>query len=228
MQLTYYGHSAFSIRTAGKELLFDPFITPNEATRGLVDADALKPDYIFASHAHFDHVADVERIAKNSGALVIANFEIGNYFESRNGLQNVDRLNPGGACRYDFGRVKGTSAIHPSSFADGTYGGIAGGFLVQTDEGDFYYSGDTALTSDMKLITEEAKLAFAVLPIGDRFTMGPADALRASNLLHCNTVVGVHYNTWPPIEIDTAAAKELFREEGKTLLLPAIGETINL
>ena len=228
MQLTYYGHAAFSILVSGKELLFDPYISPNEATHGIVDVDKLRPDYILASHAHIDHVADVERIAKAGGAPVICNFEMGNYFEAKNGLQNVQRLNPGGAKLFDFGRVKGTSAIHTSSFADGTYGGIAGGFLVQTEEGDFYYSGDTALTMDMKLIAEEAKLSFAILPIGDLFTMGYADAARAAEFLNVDTIVGVHYDTWPPIAIDKAAAKDHFRAAGKTLLLPALGETINL
>lgn len=228
MQLTYYGHSTFSILVGGKQILFDPFITPNEATKGIVDADTLRPDYILVSHAHFDHVADVERIAKNSGATVVANFEIANHFEASYGLKHLVRVNPGGAISFDFGRVKGTSAIHTSSFQDGSYGGIAGGYLVQSEEGDFYYSGDTALTYDMKLVAEEAKLTFAILPIGDVFTMGYADALRAANFLNVKTVVGVHYDTWPPIAIDQAAAKDLFREAGKTLLLPAIGETINL
>jgi L-ascorbate metabolism protein UlaG (beta-lactamase superfamily) len=228
MQLTYYGHSSFSVLAAGKVLLFDPFITPNDAAKD-IDVDSLKPDLILASHAHFDHVTDVERIAKNSGATVIANFEMGLYFETKNGLENVRKLNPGGAVRIEgFGRIRGTNAVHSSSFGDGTYGGIAGGFLIQTDEGAFYYSGDTALTMDMKLVAEEARLAFAVLPIGDLFTMGPEEALRAAILLNVGTVVGVHYNTWPPITIDTDAARKLFRENGKTLLLPKIGETINL
>lgn len=227
MQLTYYGHACFAIRTAGKELLFDPFITYNEAAKD-IDIKALRPDYILVSHAHQDHTADLQEIAQNSGGLVISNFEICEYIVAKQGLDKVHGLNHGGGKNFDFGRVKYTNAIHTSSFPDGTYGGNPGGFLVTTEDGAFYYSGDTALTLDMKLIPEEAKLAFAVLPIGDNYTMGPADALRAAKLLECDTIVGVHYNTWPPIAIDTAAAKELFRAAGKTLLLPAIGETINL
>jgi L-ascorbate metabolism protein UlaG (beta-lactamase superfamily) len=124
--------------------------------------------------------------------------------------------------------VKLTSAIHSSSLPDGSYGGNPAGFVVETGEGNFYYSGDTALTMDMKLIADETKLAFAVLPIGDFFTMGVEDALRAAGFVGTNRVVGVHYDTFPPIKLDHDAAMSAARRAGKELLLPKIGETITL
>jgi len=137
-------------------------------------------------------------------------------------------MNHGGSFRFPFGRVKFVNAIHSSVLPDGTYGGNPGGFVVEAAEGAFYYAGDTALTLDMQLIAEEFDLAFAVLPIGDNFTMGANDAGRASKLLKCQTVVGVHYDTFPPIKIDHEEAKATLGKHGATLHLPAIGHTIDL
>lgn len=226
MKLTYYGHACFSVQVGGKTLLFDPFITPNPSAKA-IDAVKVPADFILVSHGHGDHVADVVDIAKRTGALVIAPYEVGCWFEGK-GLSKVQSMNHGGAARTDFGRVKLTSAIHSSSMPDGSYGGNPCGFVIEAAEGNFYYSGDTALTSDMRLIAETTSLKFAVFPIGDFFTMGIEDALRAAEFVAVKKFVGVHYDTFPPIKLDRAAALGAARRGGKELLLPSIGETIEV
>jgi L-ascorbate metabolism protein UlaG (beta-lactamase superfamily) len=226
MKLTYYGHACFVVEAAGQRLLFDPFITPNPLAEK-IDAGKIAADFILVSHGHSDHVADVVEIANRTGATVIAPFEVGSWFEKK-GVANVQAMNHGGAAKTPFGRVKLTAAIHSSSMPDGSYGGNPCGFVVETSDGNFYYSGDTALTSDMKFIGEQTKLRFAVLPIGDFFTMGIEDALRAGDLVAATKIVGVHYDTFPPIKIDHEAASNAARAAGKELLLPKIGESIEV
>jgi L-ascorbate metabolism protein UlaG (beta-lactamase superfamily) len=226
MKFSYYGHACFGVEAGGKKLLFDPFISPNQLAKE-IDPEKISADFILVSHGHGDHVADVVEIARRTKAQVIAPFEVGSWFEKK-GLENVLSMNHGGATQTDFGRVKLTAAIHSSSMPDGSYGGNPCGFLVETRDGNFYYSGDTALTYDMKLIGEETKLNFAVLPIGDFFTMGIDDALRAADYVGANKIIGVHYDTFPPIKIDHAAALNAARAAGKTLLLPKIGETLEI
>lgn len=223
MKFTYYGHSCFCVETGGKKLLFDPFITPNDLAKS-IDVNAIEADTILITHGHFDHIADAVAIAKRTGAKVISNFEIINWIGSQ-GVENVHPMNHGGGFDFDFGRVKYTNAIHTSSFPDGSYAGNPGGFVVQAEDGAFYYAGDTALTMDMELIGEEFDLKFAVLPIGDNFTMGAADAAKAACFVGVSEVVGVHYDTFPPIKIDHAAATAVFQKAGVDLLLMAIGET---
>ncbi len=224
MTLTYYGQSCFAVQTAGKTLLFDPFITPNELAKD-IDVDSIAADFIFVSHGHVDHIADAVSIAKRTGAPVITNFEIAQWLEKQ-GVTDARSMNHGGAAEFEFGRVKYTTAIHSSSFPDGTYAGNPGGFVVTTTDGTFYYSGDTALTLDMKLIGDEFTLDFAVLPIGDHFTMGASDAVRAAEFIHCDRVVGVHFDTFPPIEIDHDDAHAVFNAAGKELILLDIGDSV--
>ena len=226
MKLTYYGHACFSVNTGGKTLLFDPFITPNPLAKA-INIDTVEADFILVSHGHGDHVADVVAIAQRTGATVIAPFEVGEWLEKK-GAKNVQAMNHGGAAKTAFGRVKLTAAIHSSSMPDGSYGGNPAGFVVETAEGSFYYSGDTALTMDMKLIAATTQLRFAVLPIGDFFTMGIDDACRAAEFVGTDKIVGVHYDTFPPIKLDPAAAVAAAQGAGKQLLLPTIGESIDL
>ena len=206
MKITYYGHSCFAAEINGKHLLFDPLISQNPLANE-VDINQIKADHIFVSHAHFDHMVDVVAIANQTGATVLSNFELTGYF-GKNGVENAQPLNPGGTYFSNFGRVKCVTAIHSSSLPDGSYGGCAGGFVVESAEANFYYSGDTALTLDMKLISETTKLKFAVLCIGGTLTMDIDDAIPAAGLLQCKDVMGVHYDTFPSIKIDHAAAKE--------------------
>jgi L-ascorbate metabolism protein UlaG (beta-lactamase superfamily) len=226
MELTYYGQSCFSIAIGGKQILFDPFITPNDLAKH-IDINTIEADYIFLSHGHSDHTADCVDIAKRTGAKVVAAFEVHSWLNQQ-GITNTHPMNTGGQWKFDFGTVKCTVAHHSSSMPDGSYGGNPMGFLFMTPEENFYYAGDTSLTLDMQLIPKWADLNFCILPIGDNFTMGIEDAIMAADLVKCNVIVGVHYNTFGYIEIDTQKAIQEFKAEGKTLLLPEIGQTIEL
>ena len=226
MKFTFYGHACFAVEVEGKHLLFDPFISPNEKASH-IDVATIKADYILVSHGHEDHIADVESIAKRTGAKLISNFEIVSWF-GKKGVENAHPMNHGGSWEFEFGTVKYVNAVHSSSFPDGSYAGNPGGFIITTKEKTFYYSGDTALTMDMKLIGAYEKLDFAVLPIGDNFTMGINDAVIASDLIACNNVVGIHYDTFGFIEIDHQKAKDAFSTKGKKLNLLEIGETIEI
>ena len=226
MELTFYGHACFSIKTEENYLLFDPFITPNEKAKD-INIEEIKADYILISHGHEDHIADVESIAKNTGAKLISNFEIIEWFKHK-GIDNGHPMNHGGSWNFDFGTVKMVNAIHSSVLPDGSYGGNPAGFVVSTSHKTFYFAGDTALTLDMKLIGEEFDLDFIVLPIGDNFTMGIDDALKASNFVQCDKIVGVHFDTFGFIEINHAEVINKAKNNGKELKLLNIGETINL
>ena len=226
MKLTYYGHSCFLIETQGKKLLFDPFISANPLAN-TIDIMAIEADYILITHGHQDHVLDVEAIAKNTGALLVSNFEIINWFNEKGLIGHS--LNHGGKRIFDFGTVKYVSAIHSSVLSDGTYGGNPGGFVIWNNDDCFYVSGDTALTYDMKLIPALCPpLKVAVLPIGDNFTMGKEEALMASDFIECQTIVGCHYNTFPPISIQPNDVQQYFANNKKSLLLPKIGECLSL
>ncbi len=225
MKITFYGHACFSVEIAGKHLLFDPFITPNPLAKG-IKIKEIPANYILISHGHDDHVADAIKIAKQTKACVIANFEVAQWM-TKKGATEVRAINPGGIVDLDFGRVKSVSAIHSSSMPNGSYGGVASGFVVESKPGNFYYSGDTALTLDMKLIGETTKLAFAALCIGGNFTMGVDDAIRAAEFVQCNEILGVHYDTFPEIQINHVIAQEKFKARGRNLHLPKIGDEIS-
>jgi len=225
MKITFYGHSCLGIEVQGKHLLLDPFIAGNELAKD-IDVDSVPADYILLTHAHSDHVSDTERIAKRTGAVVVSNFEITNYFLEK-GLE-VHPMNHGGSWEFEFGRVKYVIAHHTSSFEDGTYGGQPGGFVIEGEKKNIYIAGDTALTMDMKLIPMQTRLDLAVLPIGDNFTMGIDDAIIASNFLECDKILGVHYDTFGFIEIDHQEAKQKFYDAGKDLMLLDIGSSLEL
>lgn len=227
MKLTYYGHSCFSVIVKGKKLLFDPFITYNELANNIIDVDQIEADYILVSHGHADHTADCVRVATRTGALVIANWEIGEWLQKQ-GVTNVHQMNTGGKWNYGDFTVKCVVAQHSSGLPDGSYGGNPMGFIIYTDEGNFYYSGDTALTTDMQLIPRWAKLNFAILPIGDNFTMDAADAAECARMVDCQTIVGVHYDTFGYIKIDHQQAIKTFADTGAQLKLVNIGDTIEL
>lgn len=227
MKFVYYGHSSFAIQLdGGTRLLFDPFISPNDLASE-IDVDSIEADYVLLTHGHADHVADAESILKRTGATLISNFEVAGWFEKK-GIENSHGMNHGGGFDFPFGRVKYVNAVHSSSMPDGTYGGNPGGFVIETPEGSFYVSGDTALHYDQKIIGERHRLDFAVLCVGDHFTMGPEDAAIAAGWVGVTKAIGTHYDTFPPIKIDKDSAKGVFAERGVELLLPAIGETIEL
>lgn len=236
MKLTYYGHSCFLLETKKAKILFDPFISPNPIVQeikasspdsAIISADEIECDYVFLSHGHEDHVADAESILRRTGAKVVSNFEIVSWFEQK-GIENGHPMNLGGNWSFDFGDIKYVNAVHSSVLPDGTYGGNPGGFIIKADGKTIYYAGDTALTYDMKLIGEEFDLDFALLPIGDNFTMGVKDAIKAADFIACENVIGMHFDTFGFIKIDHAAAQKSFEDAGKNLMLMQIGETKEL
>lgn len=224
MKTTYYGQSTIMIETEGKKLLFDPFISPNPAASH-IDIHALKPDYILVSHGHGDHVADLIAIQKSSGAKVICIAEIAGWL----GNQGIEAhgMNIGGGFNFDFGRVKMVNAVHSSTLPDGSAGGNPAGFVIYSEGKKIYYAGDTALTYDMKLLEDE-NLDWAFLPIGDNYTMGVDDAIKATDFINCKNIIGVHYDTFPVIAIDKEAAVEKFIKAGINIKLPKIGEEMDL
>jgi L-ascorbate metabolism protein UlaG (beta-lactamase superfamily) len=225
MQFTYYGHSCFAVNVGGKKLLFDPFISANSLAQH-IDIQSIRADYILVSHGHGDHIADVVAIADNTGATVIGAFEVVNWLANK-GVKKTHGMNFG-SYGFDFGRLSFVPAWHSSSMPDGSYGGNPGGFVVVSADGNFYYSGDTALMMDMQLIPHYAQLDFAVLPIGGNFTMDATDAVKAAGFIKCDKIVGVHYNTFPPVVVDVNKVKDIFKMADKELVLPAIGEQVDL
>jgi L-ascorbate metabolism protein UlaG (beta-lactamase superfamily) len=222
MKFTYLGHSCFIAEAGGKKLLFDPFVTYNELAKGIVDPNSIEADYILLSHGHVDHIADCVAIAQRTRAKVVCNWEIHEWLNKKD-VTNTHPMNTGGQWAFDFGTVKCVAAQHSSGLPDGSYGGNPMGFIITTTEGSFYYSGDTALTLDMQLIPRWASLRFAVLPIGDNFTMGYKDALLAAQFIECKKIIGVHFDTFGFIKIDHEAAKAHFAADGRELVLPEIG-----
>lgn len=206
--------------------MFDPFISPNELASA-INVDEIKADYILLSHGHQDHVHDAERIAKNNNSTIVATFEIAAWFGNK-GVEKTHPMNTGGKVTLPFGTVKMVNAIHSSSLPDGSYAGSAAGFVVETENKAFYFAGDTALTFDMKLIPEQFDLDFALLPIGDNFTMDIHDAMVAADFVQVDKVIGMHYDTFPYIQIDKDEVKEVAQMADKELILMEIGQTINL
>ena len=225
MKITFLGHAGLQIQIGDKFLLVDPFVTGNPKA-ALIDIYSLKADYILVTHAHQDHILDVESIAKHTGAKLISNYEIVTHYQAK-GIEGHP-LNHGGSWNFDFGRVKYVNAIHTSSFPDGSYGGQPGGFVIEGEHKNIYIAGDTALTYDMKLIPMQTKLDLAVLPIGDNFTMGIDDAIIASDFIECDKILGYHFDTFGYIEIDHEDAKRRFFEKNKDLMLLDIGASLEL
>ncbi len=190
-KITWYGHAALGLENNGIHLLVDPFLSHNPVAA--IKADQVPADFILISHGHGDHVGDTEPIAKRTGALVISNYEIAGWFEQK-GLKTHGQ-HIGGGYKYPFGYLKLTQALHGSAMPDGSYGGNPAGFLWTTPDGQkIYLAQDTGLFGDMRLIGEEG-IDLAVLPIGDNFTMGPDDALRAVKLIQPKHVIPIHYDT---------------------------------
>ncbi|PJF44767.1 MAG: metal-dependent hydrolase [Phototrophicales bacterium] len=201
-KITWIGHSAFSIQTEEHLILIDPFISGNPVAS--VDPESLKPSFILLTHGHGDHVGDTVAIAKRSGATVFGNFEVANWI-AKQGVQNTVGGNTGGTAKLAFGTVQMTIAFHSSTMPDGSDGGSPNGLYITLNNGlRIYHAGDTALFSDMSLIGEKG-IDLAIVPIGDFFTMGPADAIRAVQLLRPRFVMPAHYNTFPPIQQDVFA-----------------------
>ena len=225
MKITFYGHASLGITIGDKKIIVDPFISANELAKH-IDINQLEADYILVTHAHGDHILDVETIANNTGATIVSNAEIAGYYENK-GFK-AHPMNHGGSWQFDFGKVKYVNAIHSSSLPDGTYGGNQGGFVIEGEHKNIYIAGDTALTYDMKLIPLRTNLDLAILPIGSNFTMDIDDAIIASDFLECDKILGYHYDTFGYIKINHEEAKRKFYDKNKDLMLLEIGESIEL
>lgn len=225
MKITFYGHASLGIEVGGKNIIVDPYISPNPKASH-IDINTLKADYILLTHAHGDHIADVEAIAKNTNAIIVSNAEIAGYFANK-GFE-THPMNHGGSWNFDFGKVKFVQAIHSSSFPDGSYGGNPGGFVIEGEHKNIYIAGDTALTFDMQLIPLRTNLDLAILPIGNNFTMDVEDAIIAADFVECDKVLGYHFDTFGYIEIDHQEAVKKFFDAGKDLMLLEIGASIEL
>lgn len=226
MELTWLGHGSWSLRIGRERVLLDPFL--DESPTAPIKAADVEADYVLVSHGHFDHVSDVAAIANRTGAGVVANFEIAQWFATKHGVKSTVGMNLGGQLALPFGTVKLTVAWHSSQLPDGSYGGSAGGFLVTTEKRRIYFACDTALFADMRLIGHGG-LDLAVLPIGDLYTMGPDDSLEAIRLLNPQRVVPNHFNTWPPIAQDAAAWADAVRAHtGATPIVLEPGGSLRL
>lgn len=225
MEITYYGQGCFSIKTKGKTIITDPFISGNPLAQH-IDVDSIEADYIVLSHGHQDHTLDAIPLAKRTGAKIIAPYEIHVWAQGQ-GIENTHPMNPGGKWNFEFGTLLCVTAVHSSSFPDGSYAGNPVGFVLWNEEACVYFAGDTALTMDMKLIPMLCPaLDVALLPIGDNFTMDVKGAIIASDFIACPKVIGCHYDTFGFIEIDHASAQNAFEAAGKELILLDIGSSL--
>ncbi len=229
MKLTYHGQSTVTIETNGHHLVIDPFFSGNE--KATTNPDDVKADFILLTHAHADHMLDAERIAKATGATIIATHELATPLSFK-GL-NVHPMNLGGQFEFSFGKVKMTQAFHSSSIIDEekqtiTYMGMPAGFLLTIEGKEIYHAGDTALFGDLALYGAHHEIDLAFLPIGDNFTMGPDDALIAADMLQAKAVVPIHYDTFDLIKQDANAFCEQIEAQGQTGHLLAIGESLEL
>lgn len=226
MKITYLGHACLQIEVNEEFIIVDPFISANPLAKD-IDVNLLKATYILLTHAHGDHIADVEIIAKRTRATIICNAEMSYHYDAK-GFKTCG-MNTGGKFNFDGISVKSTIAFHSSSFPDGSYGGNPNGYILEAEGKRIYIAGDTSLTTEMKLIPETiGKLDLAILPVGGHFTMDYEDACVASDFIQCNKIMGYHFDTFPPIKIDHQKATTYFSAKNKTLILPRIGENIKV
>lgn len=225
-RVTWLGHAAILIEADGAKILIDPFLTGNP--KASITAEEVEADFILVSHGHGDHVGDTVAIANRTGATVVTNYEIGEWLQGK-GLKHVRGMQHGGGCRLPFGRVKLTLAFHGSVLPDGSNGGNPAGFLISLNNGlTIYDAADTGLFGDMKLIGEEG-IDLAFLPIGDYYTMGPDDAIKAVKLVDPGKVIPIHYSTFDAITQDAGAWAE--RVKAETKAVPVVlqpGESITI
>ncbi|HMD54552.1 MAG TPA: metal-dependent hydrolase [Phycisphaerae bacterium] len=224
IKIIYHGHSCLEIHSGEHRIQLDPFYDSNPLAD--VKSDKPNPQYIFLSHAHFDHMDDAERIARRTGATILANYEIAEYFAKKN--LKVIHMNIGGEIALPFGRAALVFAVHTSTFPDGAPGGIAGGWVIQVGGRVIYFAGDTALFGDMALFGRLWKIDLACLPIGDNFTMGPQHAVLAAEMLKAHHVLPIHYNTWPPIRQDAAAFGKMLKQKDINPVVLSAGQSFDL
>lgn len=225
MHITYLGQSGFMITVDGKKLLIDPFLTGNP--KATAKPGDLHPDYILISHGHGDHIGDAVEIAAANNAPIIAVYEIAEWLAGKC-APDTRGMNLGGTIDLDGIKVQMVPAWHSSTLPDGTPGGVAAGFIVTHAQGCFYHSGDTALFEEMKLFGRRHKIDTAFLCLGGHFTMDAVDAVHAAGFVGAKNVIGMHFDTFPPIEIDHAATHALFDKAGIKLILPEVGKAFEV
>lgn len=227
MKATYYGHSTVELDLNGTSVLFDPFITPNKLASN-IELKNIHPEYIFLSHCHGDHVHDMAEIQRQSNAEVIAIVETGDWVQKQGVPENkITAMNFGGTFKGNFGTVKMVHALHTNAAPDGSYAGAPAGYLLKSNGKTVYFAGDTALTIEMQLLKDE-QIDWAFLPIGGFFTMDIGDAIKAAKFINCQNIIGIHYNTFPPIKINEGEAVKQFSDAGLNLQLLDIGASIDL
>lgn len=228
MNITYFGQNCFLITINEIQILVDPYILKNPIS-SIQDISTIRCDYIFLTHGHADHCSDVlEILNNNSDAILISNYEVVTWFENKKEIKAIP-MNIGGELKTKFGSIKVVNAVHSSSMPDGSYGGNPIGFIFYTEKNNFYVSGDTALTYDMKLIGDFfGPIDFAILPVGNHFTMGIKDANLAADFIKTKKVIGSHFNTFEWIKIEPNEAREYFEQNNKELILMDISESVSI
>jgi L-ascorbate metabolism protein UlaG (beta-lactamase superfamily) len=209
IELTWLGHGCWLLATGKHTIIVDPFL--DDSPTAPIKSGDVKADFILITHGHFDHIADAVKIAKRTGATTVSNFEISQWL-AKQGVKNATGMNLGGAVALPFGQLKMTIAHHSSALPDGSNGGEPGGFLLNIEGKKIYFAGDTSLFLDMQLYGIGG-LDLAILPIGDFYTMGPADSIEAIKMLKPKRVAPCHYNTFPPIKQDAGAWAEMVRSQ---------------
>ncbi len=223
-KLTYHGHSCFELGCERNKVIIDPFLRDNPHTS--LDPGEVSVTAILVSHGHGDHLGDTIEIAKHNNCLVVSNYEICGWLEAQ-GIQ-VHPMHIGGAFNFKWGRVKLVPAIHGSGLPDGSYGGLAAGFLIEMGGKNVYFAGDTALHSDMALYGRLNPIDLALLPIGDNFTMGIDDAVEAAVMCGASEVVPIHYDTFPVIQVDPGEFAHRAGKRGVKVRVMEFGETISV
>lgn len=227
ISVRYLGHACFEFNFNGTKVLLDPFITYNPLAKDIA-VESIQPDYIFLSHGHEDHVADVAKIQSQSGATVAAIVETAGWVRQQGVPDDkVLEFNFGGTLSLPFGKVKMVYALHTNSTPDGGYGGVPCGFVFFTGDKKIYFAGDTALTYEMMLL-EDLQLDWAFLPIGGHYTMDMYEAVKASAFINCKNIIGMHFDTFPPVTIDKDEAKSVFEKAQLDLHLLELGDSITL
>lgn len=228
MKLTYFGHAAFQIETGGATLLVDPFISGNPHAKDVVDAEQLDPDAILLTHAHGDHWGDTPDIAARTGALVIGTADVVAYVQNKHGHDHVHGMNTGGSFEFDWGRLTMTWARHSSSFPDGTYGGNPAGYILEAEGRTIYMAGDTDRFAEMAWYGKDFSIDLALLPVGDNFTMGPAEAVKAAEMLRAGLAVPIHWGTMQVLTGDPDEFVERLSRVGIEGRKLGAGETLEL
>jgi L-ascorbate metabolism protein UlaG (beta-lactamase superfamily) len=228
MQIRYLGHASFEVLDGDTRVLIDPFLAPDNPA-AVVGPDEVDPTHILLTHGHADHMAHVVEVAKRTGARCVAIVELARWL-SEQGVEDVADPNLGGTVEFEWGWVKLVPAFHTNTLPDGRAIGISAGLVIGVGPTTIYHLGDTALFGDLSLIAERTPVNVALVPIGGHYTMDQEDAVTAAELIDADTVIPMHYDTFPPIEADPERFKADVEASARTSSEVAIlnpGETFS-